>query len=112
RVFESAQLSFDRALHSALERIVTAFGPGFGDWQWRIATLPFAFGGLGIYSTGDVLNYAFIASRLQSATLQSATLQTKLLRDVGIVVPGSTFDDALCVFNNAMEIDFLSNPSE
>ncbi|GJS57242.1 hypothetical protein Tco_0652026 [Tanacetum coccineum] len=71
------------------------------------ATLPFAFGGLGIYSAGDVLNYAFIASRLQSATLQ-----TKLLRDVGIVAPGSTFDDALCVFNNAMEIDFLSNPSE
>ncbi|GKE46078.1 hypothetical protein Tco_1477336, partial [Tanacetum coccineum] len=74
---------------------------------WRLATLPFAFGGLGIYSAGDVLNYAFIASRLQSATLQ-----TKLLRDVGIVAPGSTFDDALCVFNNAMEIDFLSNPSE
>ncbi|GKD00132.1 hypothetical protein Tco_1170406 [Tanacetum coccineum] len=37
--------------------------------------------------------------------LLSATLQTKLLRDVGIVAPGSTFDDALCVFNNAMEID-------
>ncbi|GJR59756.1 putative reverse transcriptase domain-containing protein [Tanacetum coccineum] len=70
------------------------------------ATLPFAFGGLGIYSAGDVLNYAFIASRLQSATLQ-----TKLLRDVGIVAPGSTFDDASvhkCVFNNAMEIDFLN----
>ncbi|GJR01946.1 hypothetical protein Tco_0524930 [Tanacetum coccineum] len=77
RVFESAQLSFDMALRSALERIVTASGSGFGDWQWRLATLPFAFGGLGIYSAGDVLNYAFIASRLQSATLQ-----TKLLRDV------------------------------
>ncbi|GKD77849.1 hypothetical protein Tco_1340470 [Tanacetum coccineum] len=107
RVFESAQLSFDIALRSALERIVTASGSGFGDWQWRLATLPFAFGGLVIYSAGDVLNYAFIASRLQSATLQ-----TKLLRDVGIVAPGSTFDDALCVFNNAIEIDFLSNPSE
>ncbi|GJX10345.1 retrovirus-related pol polyprotein from transposon TNT 1-94 [Tanacetum coccineum] len=88
-------------------RIVMASGSGFGDWKWRLATLPFAFGGLGIYSAGDVLNYAFIASRLQSATLQ-----TKLLRDVGIVALGSTFDDALCVFNNAMEIDFLSNPSE
>ncbi|GKA98412.1 hypothetical protein Tco_0826349, partial [Tanacetum coccineum] len=107
RVFESAQLSFDMALSSALERIVTASGPGFGDWQWRIATLPLTFGGLGIYSACDVLNYAFIASRLQSATLQ-----TKLLRDVGIVAPGSTFDDALCVFNNVMEIDFLSNLSE
>ncbi|GJX15579.1 hypothetical protein Tco_0216411 [Tanacetum coccineum] len=57
--------------------------------------------------SGDVLNYAFIASRLQSDTLQ-----TKLLRHVGIVAFGYTFDEALCVFNNAMEIDFLSNPSE
>nr|GEV80210.1 hypothetical protein [Tanacetum cinerariifolium] len=62
-----AQLSFDIALHSALERIVMAFGLGFGDWQWRLATLPFAFGGLGIFSAVDVLNYAFIATRLQSA---------------------------------------------
>ncbi|GJU00320.1 hypothetical protein Tco_1110658, partial [Tanacetum coccineum] len=104
-VFESAQLSFDMALRSALERIVTASGPGFGDWQWRLATLPFPFGGLGVYSACDVLNYAFIASRLQSAALQ-----TKLLRYVGIVTSGSTFDDALCVFNNAMEIDFLRTP--
>ncbi|GJY71317.1 hypothetical protein Tco_0475020 [Tanacetum coccineum] len=107
RIFESAQLSFDMALRSALERIVRFSGPGFGSWQWRLATLPFAFGGLGVYSAGDVLNYAFIASRLQSAALQ-----TKLLRYVGIVATGPTFDDALCVFNSAMEIDFLSNPSE
>ncbi|GJX54399.1 hypothetical protein Tco_0282768 [Tanacetum coccineum] len=107
RVFVSAQLSFDMALRSALERVVTASGLGFGDWQWRLATLPFAFGGLGVYSAGDVLNYAFIASHLQSAALQ-----TKLLRHVGIVAPGSTFDDALCMFNTSMEIDFLSNPSE
>ncbi|GJZ63093.1 hypothetical protein Tco_0619514 [Tanacetum coccineum] len=81
-VFESAQLSFDMALRSALERIVKASGPGFGDWQWRLATLPFAFGGLGV------------------------------LRHVGIVASCPTFDDALCVFNKAMEIDFLCNPSD
>nr|GEV96860.1 hypothetical protein [Tanacetum cinerariifolium] len=52
-VFESSQRSFDVALRSSLERIVTAFGPRFGDWQWRLATLPFAFGGLGVYSAGD-----------------------------------------------------------
>ncbi|GJT86529.1 hypothetical protein Tco_1068246, partial [Tanacetum coccineum] len=33
RVFEYAQRSFDVALHSSLERIVTASRPGFGDWQ-------------------------------------------------------------------------------
>nr|GFB16580.1 hypothetical protein [Tanacetum cinerariifolium] len=75
RAFESAQLSFDIALRSALDR--------------------------------DVLNYVFIALRLQSAALH-----TKLLSHVGIVAFGPTFDDALCVFNSSMEIDFLSNPNE
>ncbi|GKE60891.1 hypothetical protein Tco_1511258 [Tanacetum coccineum] len=94
------------ALRSALEHIVTAFGLGFGDWQWRLATLPFAFWGLGIDSAGDVLNYAFLSSRLQSAASQ-----TKLLRHVGIVASGSIFDDVLCVFNTSIGIDFLSNPN-
>ncbi|GKC96240.1 hypothetical protein Tco_1161682, partial [Tanacetum coccineum] len=107
QVFEPAQRSFDAALRSALERIVTASGPGFGDWQWRIATLPFAFKGLGVYSAGDVLNYAFLASRLQSGSLQ-----TKMLRYSGIVTPGLAFEDALCGFNLKMEIDLLSNPTE
>nr|GFC98511.1 hypothetical protein [Tanacetum cinerariifolium] len=94
--------SFDMALRSSLERIVTASGPGFGDWQWRLSTLPFAFGGLGVYSVGDVLNYAFLASRLQFAGLQ-----TKLLRHTSVVSPGPIFDDALSVFNTSMETDLL-----
>ncbi|GJR70990.1 hypothetical protein Tco_0017055 [Tanacetum coccineum] len=136
----------DVALRSSLERTVTASGPGFGDWQWRLATLPFAFGGLGIYSAGDVLNYAFLffwakgtiprvvgwwVFALPWSVLSpllgwgSATGNgdsppyplhlgggTKLLRHVGIVASGSTFDDALSAFNTSMEIDFLSNPSE
>ncbi|GKC59353.1 hypothetical protein Tco_1086951 [Tanacetum coccineum] len=36
------------ALRSAMKRIVNAFGPGFDYWEWRLATLPFAFGGLGM----------------------------------------------------------------
>ncbi|GJR27317.1 ankyrin repeat-containing protein ITN1-like protein [Tanacetum coccineum] len=52
----------------------------------------------------DVLNYAFLVSRLQSIGLQ-----TKLIRHVGI---GPTFDDALCMFNTSMETGLLSNPSE
>ncbi|GJX87102.1 hypothetical protein Tco_0339116 [Tanacetum coccineum] len=107
RVFESAQHSFDVALRSALECIVTASGPGFGDWQRRLAILPFAFAGLGVYFAGDVLNYAFLASRLQYASLQ-----TKLFWYSGIVDSGPTFDDALCVFDTSMETDILSNPSE
>ncbi|GJT56715.1 retrotransposon protein, putative, ty1-copia subclass [Tanacetum coccineum] len=73
----------------------------------KLATLPFTFGRLGVYSAGDVLNYAFLASRLQSASLQ-----TKLLRHTGIVSPGPIFNDALSVFNTSMKTDLLSNPSK
>ncbi|GJV46926.1 putative reverse transcriptase domain-containing protein [Tanacetum coccineum] len=107
RVFESAQRSFEVALRSSLERIVTTSGPGFGDWKWRLATLPFAFEGLSVYSAGDGLDYTFLASRLQSAGLQ-----TKRLPHIGIVSPGPIFYDALYVFNTSMETDLLSNLSE
>ncbi|GJU54421.1 hypothetical protein Tco_1228135, partial [Tanacetum coccineum] len=53
------------------------------------------------------VNYAFLASQLQSAGLQ-----TKLFRHAGIVDFGPTFDDALCVFNTSMETGLLSNPSD
>ncbi|GKC51612.1 hypothetical protein Tco_1074357 [Tanacetum coccineum] len=102
-----AQRSFDMALRSSLERIITASGPGFGDWQWRLATLPFAFRGLGVYSAGNVLNYAFLASQLQSTGLQ-----TKLLWHTGIVSFGPIFDDALSILNTSMETNLLCNPSE
>nr|GEY21456.1 hypothetical protein [Tanacetum cinerariifolium] len=76
------------------------------DWQRRLATLPFTFRGFGVYFAGDALNYAFLASRLQSAGLQ-----TKLLRHTGIVSPGPNFDDALSGFNTSIETDLLSNPT-
>ena len=107
QVFERAQISFDAALRSSLERIVTASGPGFGEWQWRLATLPFEFGGLGVYAAGDVLNFAFLASRLQSSSLQ-----IKLLRHSGIVTPGSSLNGALHAFNAKMETDLLGSTSE
>ncbi|GJX62813.1 hypothetical protein Tco_0295713 [Tanacetum coccineum] len=68
---------------------------------------PLPLGGLGVYCAGNVLNYSFLASRLQSASLQ-----TKLLRLAGIVDFGPFFDDALCVFNTTIETGLLSNPSE
>ena len=106
-VFVSAGLSFDVAVRSSLERIVTASGPGFGDWQWRLATLPFRFGGLGVYAAMDVRHYAFIASRLQSAELQA-----KLLRPSGIFDPGPGFVGASSLFSDVTGSDILSNPSE
>nr|GEX48237.1 hypothetical protein [Tanacetum cinerariifolium] len=41
-----AQHSFDAALCSFLEHIVTTSGAGFGDWQLRLATLQFSYGWL------------------------------------------------------------------
>ncbi|GJR24213.1 hypothetical protein Tco_0972740 [Tanacetum coccineum] len=103
RFFEYAQHSFDVALRSFLECIVNASGLGFNDRQWRLATLPFAFGGLGVYSRNDVLNYVFLASRSQSVGLQA-----KLLRHTGIVAFGSIFDDELFKFNTSMETNLLT----
>jgi hypothetical protein len=74
-VVASAQSAFDSALRVCLERIVTASGPGFGDWQWRLATLPFQYGRLGVYAVGDVMHYSFLASRLQSSGLQASLLR-------------------------------------
>ncbi|GJV60519.1 hypothetical protein Tco_1466619 [Tanacetum coccineum] len=59
-----------------------------------------------VHIFSDVLNYAFLASRLQYASLQ-----TKLLRHSGVVASGPTFNDALCAFNTKMETGLLSNTS-
>nr|GEY44161.1 tRNA-dihydrouridine(16/17) synthase [NAD(P)(+)]-like [Tanacetum cinerariifolium] len=74
--------------------------------------IPFAFSTFREFDTEaldrlsrDVMNYAFLASRLQSAVLQ-----TKLLRHSDIVTSGPAFDNVLSDFNVKIEIDFLSNP--
>nr|GEY02347.1 hypothetical protein [Tanacetum cinerariifolium] len=56
---------------------------------------------------GNVLNYAFLTSRLQFASLR-----TKLLRHYGIVSFGPAFNDTLCAFNTKMETGLLSNASD
>ncbi|PWA55862.1 hypothetical protein CTI12_AA424190 [Artemisia annua] len=54
---------FDNRLRSAVEDIVACGGPFFVDFQWRVASLHFRYGGLGLLSTKDVSSYAFVASR-------------------------------------------------
>ncbi|GKA82699.1 hypothetical protein Tco_0789447, partial [Tanacetum coccineum] len=97
-----AQVQFDHALRASLEMVVTSLGSGFGDWQLRLATLPIKLGGLGILSAGDIIQYAFLASRLQSSTLQ-----TKILMKTGIESHGSSFKHALDVFNTTCNVDVL-----
>nr|GEU69627.1 hypothetical protein [Tanacetum cinerariifolium] len=60
-----SQLSFDMALHSALERNVTASGPGFGDWQWRLDTLPFFI--RGTWHLFSRYNFTGVAKDAQSS---------------------------------------------
>nr|GEZ78804.1 hypothetical protein [Tanacetum cinerariifolium] len=90
-----------------MKRNVTTFEPGFNDLKWKLSTLNFTFGGHNVYSVGDILNCAFLASRLYSSALQ-----TKLLQNTGIIDYGPTFDDDLCMFNTTMETEILSNLSE
>nr|GEV42109.1 putative reverse transcriptase domain-containing protein [Tanacetum cinerariifolium] len=56
---EEAALFFDKGLRGSIENIVVCGGPFFGDLQWRLASLPIRFGGLGLYSAKLVSSYAF-----------------------------------------------------
>ncbi|GJR26184.1 putative reverse transcriptase domain-containing protein [Tanacetum coccineum] len=51
------------------------WGSFFGDFQWRLASLPIRFGGLGLCSAEDVSTYAFVVLRAQSWSLQDHILQ-------------------------------------
>ena len=52
-------------------------------------------GGVGIYSAGDVINYAFLASRLQTSLLQA-----KILANCDLSSLGSAFERALSLFRD------------
>ncbi|GJS43084.1 hypothetical protein Tco_0568127 [Tanacetum coccineum] len=88
-IFESAQCSFDGALCSSLERIITASGPGFGDWQWMLANLPFAFGGL-----VSILQMALWKSQTEDHTFD--WLRMVPISDLGQTTKGKTYRCVLC----------------
>ena len=57
-------------LFQYLRSIVVRDGPGFGDFQFNLATLPTAFSGLGIYNPADISQFAFISSMQSTKDLQ------------------------------------------
>ena len=87
---EEAALLFDKGLREAVEDMVVCGGPFFGDLQWRLASLPIRFGGLGLYSAVEASSYAFVASRAQSWALQD-----HILRNSGVCDMDYDYDCAL-----------------
>ncbi|GJW75158.1 hypothetical protein Tco_0134528 [Tanacetum coccineum] len=76
-----ARDQFNEALRASLEKIVTASGPG----------------------ARDIIQYAFLASRLQTSALQS-----KILLKTGIASQGSSLMHAPDAFNTTCNVDVLS----
>nr|GEW75898.1 hypothetical protein [Tanacetum cinerariifolium] len=66
---EEADLFFDKGLRGSIENMVLCGEPFFEDLQWRLASLPILFAGLGLYSTKVASSYASVASRGQSWVL-------------------------------------------
>nr|GEV86437.1 reverse transcriptase domain-containing protein [Tanacetum cinerariifolium] len=66
---EEADLFFDKGLLGSIENMVVCGEPFFGDLQWRLASLPIRFTGLGLYSAKVASSYTFVASRGQSWVL-------------------------------------------
>jgi hypothetical protein len=67
-------LFFDKWLRESIENIVVCGGPLFGDLQWRLASLPIRFGGLGLYSAKMISSYAFVALRADLVFLVSIVI--------------------------------------
>ncbi|XP_076897210.1 uncharacterized protein LOC143550455 [Bidens hawaiensis] len=87
---------FDTGLRKAIEDNVVCGGAFFGDLQWRLASLPTRFGGLGICSAEDASSYAFVASRAQSWVLQD-----HILRECG----GGLFDSDYTLHSSLPDLD-------
>ncbi|GJR95267.1 hypothetical protein Tco_0267441 [Tanacetum coccineum] len=81
-------------LHTCAERIVTAYGPRFGEWQWTLAKFPLSFEGLGVYSTGLPLKIPYIAlwkSQMENHT--SDWIKVVLISGLGQTINGDIYGD-------------------
>jgi hypothetical protein len=101
---EEATVLFDKELRAAIENIVVGGGPFFGDLQWRLASLPIKFGGLGLYSAVEATSYAFVASRAQSWILQD-----HILRNSGVGGMDLDFENTLDGLRNTVPTFDFSN---
>jgi hypothetical protein len=61
-------------LKDTLKTIITGGGPYFGEFQFRLATLPISSSGLGIYNPRDISAFAYVSSLSQTINLQNSML--------------------------------------
>ena len=66
--------TMEDVLLNTLRSIIVGDGPGFGDFQFNLATLPSSFSGLGIYNPADISYFAFIASMQATKSLQDGII--------------------------------------
>ncbi|KAL8091055.1 hypothetical protein AgCh_040235 [Apium graveolens] len=53
KYFGETSAQFDTVLKKKLDYIVMSDGPDFGDFPWRLATLPIRSDGLGVHDAGN-----------------------------------------------------------
>ncbi|KAL8170377.1 hypothetical protein V2J09_022181 [Rumex salicifolius] len=84
---------FNRGLREFIKNIV-----------WRLSTLPIRYGELGLYSTSEASQYAFIASRVQPWVLQD-----HILRDSGVEGMDDSFNKVVADMQITLpDFDFSS----
>ncbi|GJS24862.1 hypothetical protein Tco_0453494 [Tanacetum coccineum] len=109
---EEAALLFDKGLRLSIEDMVVCGGPFSGDIQWRLASLPIRFGGLGLYSATEASSYAFVASRAQPWALQDHILRGSGVCDINsdyVCALASLHELASALFSKivkGMEVDY------
>jgi hypothetical protein len=95
-------IKMERLLRDTLKSIVTGGGPGFGEFQFRLSTLPVCDSGLGIYNPADIGYFAYISSVSQTKDLQDLILDNP---DIGLPVEFQTFRQLFIdTFNNKKDI--------
>ncbi|GJW44289.1 hypothetical protein Tco_0073088 [Tanacetum coccineum] len=89
RVFQRIQRSFDAALQSSQERIETASGHGFGDWNGGLPHFPLHLGGL-----VSTMHMALWKSQMEDHT--SDWLRVVPISGLGQSMNGRTYQCVLC----------------
>jgi hypothetical protein len=95
-------IKMESFLKDTLKGIVTGGGPGFGEFQFRLSTLPVCDSGLGIYNPADICHFAYISSVSQTKDLQDLILDNP---NIGLPVEFHTFRQLFIdSFNNKEDI--------